>query len=231
MAINPTGDPAFEDLTARARIRDAAVRLFADRGIDRVSVRDIAKAAGVSSGLIRHHYGSKEALRDACDTYAVDRLMRIKEQVLYEGQLTDPAFLPAVEPTRVLLHRYLGRSMIDGSPSAARRFDRRVDLAEEWLVQNKVDTTDPRAYAAVFVGMQTGLLVLYDHVHRALGTDPSSVEGNLRINRGMVDLHSNTMMPPDLAAQARAAYDRMQARPPFTPTAQPSSEGEAEEGA
>ena len=29
----PVDDPAFEDLTARARIRDAAIRLFAERGI------------------------------------------------------------------------------------------------------------------------------------------------------------------------------------------------------
>jgi AcrR family transcriptional regulator len=63
----PVGDPAFEDLTARARIRHAAIRLFADRGIDGTTVRDIAREAGVSPGLLRHHFGSKEALRQVCD--------------------------------------------------------------------------------------------------------------------------------------------------------------------
>ncbi|MGI8331416.1 helix-turn-helix domain-containing protein [Actinomadura scrupuli] len=224
-------DPAFEDLTARARIRDAALRLFADKGIDGVSVRDIAKAAGVSSGLIRHHFGSKEALRDACDGYAVERLMRIGEQVVAEGQMADPGFLPAVHPTTLLLHRYLGRSMIDGSRAAAARFDRLVDLSEEWLAQNQPGTsTDFRAYAAAFVGMQVGLLVMYDHVHRALGTDVTSREGNLRISRGMLDLHSNALITPEVAAQARAAYDRLQAQ--RSPTAaQPRSAEDAEEGA
>ncbi|MGH3750942.1 MAG: helix-turn-helix domain-containing protein, partial [Micromonosporaceae bacterium] len=63
MTSHPVEDRAHEDLTARARIRDAALRLFAERGIGPATIRDIAKAAGVSSGLVRHHFGSKEALR------------------------------------------------------------------------------------------------------------------------------------------------------------------------
>ena len=44
------------DLTARARIRDAALRLFAERGVEGVTIREIAEAAGVSGGLVRHHF-------------------------------------------------------------------------------------------------------------------------------------------------------------------------------
>jgi AcrR family transcriptional regulator len=61
-----------EDLTARARIRDAAIRLFTERGMEKTSILDIAKEAGVSGGLIRHHFGSKDGLREACDTYVFD---------------------------------------------------------------------------------------------------------------------------------------------------------------
>ncbi|MFK4547934.1 AcrR family transcriptional regulator [Streptomyces tendae] len=39
-----------EDRTTRAIIRDEALRLFADQGPDRVTVRQIATAAGVSPG-------------------------------------------------------------------------------------------------------------------------------------------------------------------------------------
>ena len=72
MVTNAAGDRSAEDLTARARIRDAALRLFAERGLDGTTIRDIAKEAGVSGGLIRHHFGSKDGLRSACDVYALD---------------------------------------------------------------------------------------------------------------------------------------------------------------
>ena len=49
---------APDDRTARAVIRDEALRLFAERGPDAVSVRQITAATGVSSGLVSHHFGS-----------------------------------------------------------------------------------------------------------------------------------------------------------------------------
>jgi len=142
------GDPAFADLTARARIRDAALRLFAERGIDGATIRDIAKAAGVSPGLVRHHFGSKEGLRDACDAHALERLVGIKERAVLDGQIANPGFLPAVHPTVLLLTRYLARSLVDGSPAAAGMFDEMVELTEQWIARHYPDVTaDPRAYA------------------------------------------------------------------------------------
>jgi TetR/AcrR family transcriptional regulator, regulator of cefoperazone and chloramphenicol sensitivity len=226
MAVaHPLGGPAFEDLTARARIRDAALRLFAERGIDGATIRDIAKAAGVSAGLVRHHFGSKEALRDACDAHALERLMRIKEQAVLEGQMANPGFLPAVHPTVLLLYRYLARSMVDGSAAAASLFDELVELAEQWLASHHPDVSaDPRGYAAVLVAMQTGLLVLHENLSRALGADIFSPEGHLRMSRATVDFYSHPLLSPELAAEAHAAYDRLQAQ--RSPTAKPRSAAE-----
>ena len=175
----------------------------------------VAKAAGVSAGLVRHHFGSKDALGDACDEYALGHLMRIKEQAILEGQMADPAFMPAVHPTVLLLHRYLARAMLDGSPAAASMFDGMVELAERWLADHDPgQSADPRAFAAVLVAMQLGLFALHDHVSRALGVDVLGPEGHLRMSRAVVDLHSHTLLSPELAAQAHAAYDRVQARRP-----------------
>ncbi len=40
----------------------AARRLFAEHAIRAVSVRDVAKEAGVTHGLVHHYFGTKEQL-------------------------------------------------------------------------------------------------------------------------------------------------------------------------
>jgi AcrR family transcriptional regulator len=69
--------PAIDDLTARARIRDAAIDAFAVTGFD-ATVRQIAALAGVSAGLITHHFGSKDALRAECDAEVLNRILALK---------------------------------------------------------------------------------------------------------------------------------------------------------
>lgn len=48
-----------------------AFTLFAEKGFDSVTVRDIAAASGVSVGLINHHFGSKDGLREAVDEFFI----------------------------------------------------------------------------------------------------------------------------------------------------------------
>ena len=61
-----------DDLTAKARIRNVALELFAARGLPGTPLRTIADRAGVTVGLITHHFGSKDGLRLAVDQYVVD---------------------------------------------------------------------------------------------------------------------------------------------------------------
>ena len=46
----------------RTRILDAAEELFAEKGFDAVSLRAIARRAGVDPALLHHYFGSKEGL-------------------------------------------------------------------------------------------------------------------------------------------------------------------------
>src|SRR5215469_6327642 len=119
VAASAAGERSAEDLTARARIRDAALALFAERGMDGTTIRDIARAAGVSGGLVRHHFGSKEDLRAACDAYALSHLLEIKEQAILGGQLADPGFMASAQPAVFGILQYFARSMADGSPAAS----------------------------------------------------------------------------------------------------------------
>ncbi|MER5338363.1 helix-turn-helix domain-containing protein [Micromonospora sp. NPDC002717] len=224
---HPVGDPAFEDVTARARIRDAAIRLFAEHGIDGTTVRDITQAAGVSPGLLRHHFGSKEALREACDLHVLNRLVKIKEELVLEGKVASPGFLPAVHPTILLSYKYVTRALLDGSPSAAAMFDDMVVLTEQWISKNAPDVTeDYRAYAAVLVGMQSGILAMHDHVSRALGVDIFTTDGHLRMAGALADFYSHSLLDPEFVAKARGAMEPLRApNPPTAAGTDPGAEG------
>jgi AcrR family transcriptional regulator len=55
--------PAGADAAAtRDRILVAAARRFAERGVAGTTIRDIAREAGVSLGIVHHHFGSKAEL-------------------------------------------------------------------------------------------------------------------------------------------------------------------------
>lgn len=46
----------------KARIEEAALALFAEAGYERVTIRDVASAAGVNSAAISYYFGGKEEL-------------------------------------------------------------------------------------------------------------------------------------------------------------------------
>ncbi|WP_298933549.1 TetR/AcrR family transcriptional regulator [uncultured Ruegeria sp.] len=54
--------PSKRSLQTKARILDAAESIFAERGFEGASIRDIAAKAGVQIGLVHHHGGGKEEL-------------------------------------------------------------------------------------------------------------------------------------------------------------------------
>jgi AcrR family transcriptional regulator len=61
MADPAAGRKRDRDATARA-LRDAAVRVFAERGYDAATTREVARAAGVSEQLIQRYFGGKAGL-------------------------------------------------------------------------------------------------------------------------------------------------------------------------
>ena len=71
-----------DDRSTRARLRDAAVAVFARDGFG-ATVRAIADAAGVSPGLVIHHFGSKDKLRAECDEYVLTRTREENRCLLY----------------------------------------------------------------------------------------------------------------------------------------------------
>jgi AcrR family transcriptional regulator len=74
----PIKTPSSPDL--RAKIAAVAESLFAERGFDGTCIREIAKRAGATTGLIYHYHGSKEDLYLALmETAASDLTMQVEE--------------------------------------------------------------------------------------------------------------------------------------------------------
>lgn len=88
----------------RAALLAAGRRLFARKGFDGASVRDITREAGTNLGAITYHFGSKRGLYDAvlADGFAplVERL----------GQAADPPGEPVERLGRIIdvLFEYIG---------------------------------------------------------------------------------------------------------------------------
>jgi TetR/AcrR family transcriptional regulator, regulator of cefoperazone and chloramphenicol sensitivity len=189
------------DLTARARIRDAAIELFADRGIDGATVREIAQQAGVSSGLLRHHFGSKEGLRDACDEFALSEVTGIGNRFIEFGSLE------RMSPRILLLQRYVTRSVLDGSPASSALFDRLLEYGEHWLRSTDLKIEDPRAFIALLSVMKMSMLTSRDLLSRVLGVDTGELAGWIRVLRSSLEVFSQPLITPAQAQLAREALD------------------------
>ena len=189
-------DRAAEDLTARARIRDAAIRLFGERGIEGASIRDIAAEAGVSSGLVRHHFGSKESLREACDHYAKERMLQIGSELTQDGDLTglDPLTL---HPIAFPLQLYIVRSMMDGSETATALFLEGVDAVEDWTISYGINPKDRRGYAAALAAIKLSVFILRDQVSKALGEDITTLAGYNRIGQALMEVFTIPLLTPE----------------------------------
>jgi TetR/AcrR family transcriptional regulator, regulator of cefoperazone and chloramphenicol sensitivity len=182
------------DLTARALIRNAALRLFAELGPDRVSLRRIAAEAGVSHGLVVHHFGSKEGLRTVVDTYVVDLFDELVAEMAGTGgaEAADPFSAQAREslvgalmerlPPDSPIPSYLRRVLLDGGEAGRVLFGRLYALTRgtlDAMAQNGYADRgkDPNVRAAFLLANDLAMFLLRDQITLTTGVDPLSPEG------------------------------------------------------
>jgi len=206
-------DPEFEDLTARARIRNVALAHFAEHGDKATTIRGVAHDAGVSPSLVQHHFGTKEGLRQACDAYVADHLRRGVEQGITEQGIGDPGFLSAAYQTAPLIMRYLARALTEGSPTGAALFDGIVAVTEEYLTslpaaEPAQQSAGTRAQAAVFTAMKLGVVALHEHLSRALGVDSLAPAGLTQIRVAMLDIVAPSFSGEELTKTARSGLEQ-----------------------
>ena len=72
----------------KAELLDTAMRLFAEKGYDNVSVRSVAREAGVAPGLAYHYFDSKQRLFDAAIGHYAERCSEGMRAALDDGALS-----------------------------------------------------------------------------------------------------------------------------------------------
>lgn len=161
----------------RAEILDAAAGLFADRGVQEVSMAQIAESAGVAKGLPYHYFDSKDEL-----------LAALRERYLAEWYEASERLLLRPPPgrewqqlrrfVRTLYQFFLERTdlhhlLLAGDDAEREMFAHGRKLLSEFLTEcsdrgvleaGNVDST-----AEFMLHGLHGLLVKYMHDHRPVG--------------------------------------------------------------
>lgn len=208
---NMRSDHTREDRTAAAQIRDAAMELYAERGFDAVTVRDIAARAGVSAALVIHHFGSKAGLRAAVDERAMavlDELFSLAGQPeAMSGDATSlMAMFSEVLDEMPELLGYLRRLIVAGGPTAERLFRGLFVASRDMLAQMEAAgaiaaSPDPEARAALLIANDLGAVVLRDQIRSVLGVDPMRGEGLTRWSDALLDLYTRGLFRVDPESQ------------------------------
>jgi AcrR family transcriptional regulator len=150
--------------TTRELILDTAERLFAEKGLDATSVRDITGAAGVNLGAITYHFGTKQKLIEAMfnrhfGPFAQRTLKMIDEAEQKAGQ----------KPARIeALLEALMRPIFEGSFCAGKR-----NVPFMRLMGRCQSEPSPEIQRLIRSHVQPGFSRFMTAVHRVLPELPS----------------------------------------------------------
>jgi AcrR family transcriptional regulator len=165
-----TGRPARVpgEKATKDKIFDAAIDLFAERGYDRVSVRDIARAVGITESAVYRHYSSKDEILDSIFAYVEGRIYpqasegsmdaMIEAISLEEIIASVPRFMIAdqnlAKITRIMLIELYHNEKI-GNYFRKELIERPIDETEvlfrKLMEHGKIRPCEPRTVATLFI--------------------------------------------------------------------------------
>lgn len=199
----------------KARIRDAAIALFAENGVKGTNMRAIAAAAGASAASVVHHFGTKDALVVECDRHVAELIREQKRK----GMRSGPGFDPLVALREVRegppLLRYLAVRLADSSPQVAGLVDDMVADAAAYLADGVESgmmrpTNYPYKRAVVLTIWSLGALVLHEHLERLIGVDivdpPQDPTAASAYVGPVLEILTDGIVEPDVAGRMNAAF-------------------------
>ena len=133
MVRPPKTNPASAD--TRQRLVDAAATLFADKGFEHVTVREICKASTANVAAVNYHFGDKAGLYRAVVTMAIEQMLETNELSQRAGDGLSPE-----EQIRGFVRVFVGRLTGNG-PTAwihrlmARELEHPTDALDQVMRQ------------------------------------------------------------------------------------------------
>jgi TetR/AcrR family transcriptional regulator, regulator of cefoperazone and chloramphenicol sensitivity len=192
------------DMTGAERLLHAALELFGERGFDGTTVRAIAERAGVTPGLVVHHYGTKAALRAAVDRLVLDSIAEAWGELADIAPTDDHMAIrrrgfEALFQQRPPIGRYLRRSLLESSEASDAIFDGIMAVSRRLFEPLRTagltrPTSDPDAQ--LLLATSTGLMsaLLPRHIERHLGASLGSREGVERWSAAEYEFMTNGVL-------------------------------------
>jgi AcrR family transcriptional regulator len=177
--------------STRARILEAAGRLFADQGLKRVTVRDICRAARVNVAAVNYHFGDKLGLYQEVLQSAIDAMRETTESARRagEGQRAEDRLRRylAVFVGRLLaagsgeVHRLIHREMNDPTPALDRLVEEGVRPRVDYLARLVAEIagwapSDERVMRCVFSVQSQSVACLPNAIGARLGFSPTPAD-------------------------------------------------------
>jgi AcrR family transcriptional regulator len=177
MTVLPDAERVRHETAPIERIRNAAMKSFATHGFSNTSLRAVASAAGVSLGLVQHHFATKAGLIKAVDDYVLAVVLtRITEEV--PASASDSVAEIGDRVTRMIAELpdivdYVGRALIDSRPVGYMIFDALLNSGTaRWNQRGERGETRPDldlTWAAVnSLVLALGTFILRGHIERNL---------------------------------------------------------------
>lgn len=212
MVNEGTPEDSGSDTNGRERLIEAAIDLFGRDGFDATSLRAVAEEAGVSWGLVRFHFGSKEGLREAAEERVIAEyldLVAVSADILDTRELS--RLIEEKAARLPLVTRFLRRAIIEERPVAF-EFVKRL-IASSGSVEKQLYHEFPSeswiADPMRNVASRLGYLVLAPLFLSLLGRDVFSIE-ELKLRNRQV-LRTNELIRKGLEierAESRAKRRR-----------------------
>jgi AcrR family transcriptional regulator len=171
------GHVGAEELTTVERIRTAALKIVATQGASGTSLRAVASSAGVSLGLVQHHFATKGGLIKAVDDYVLSLVISHITKPIPDTTSDSVAEI-SDRVTRMIsdipdVTDYVGRALIDNRPLGYMIFDTLLNSGTaRWNQRGERGETRPDidlTWAAInSLVLALGTFILRGHIERNL---------------------------------------------------------------